>query len=326
MSAPPPALIQPKASEVETVQVTRGAIESLRILPGIVRAPTVAARLETGSGRIGEIFAFPGDVVTEGQVLARLHTPELDDKIKNLEEKLEQTIALGSLELEELSTQIRLYESAGFPSSQTRLLRLDMQYVSARHELELADIKEELDLLYSQREQTEIISPTDGEVIHSRLSGALVSAKDAVMHIEGDGSPFIQYIGEPISSWDVALLLAEINGRTYEIRQVRYSLAENMAFALFEIVPPVRFELTSGSSNLLTVGDPIFIMRYTAKVEDALRIPTHALYRGNDGEDFVYRFSNGEQESVFVTVGVITDTFVEILEGLNEGDEIVVRQ
>jgi len=322
----PPPLYEPIAGKIETVFVTRGVVEDLIILPGITRAPTLAARLETGSGDIGAIYAFPGDIVTQGQVLARLDTPDLDDEIKKLEESIELAGALHSLYLEEISTQIRLFGSAGSNDPQTRMLRLDRQYAITRHELEMADLETKLDVLLIERKQSEIFAPADGEVIYTIQLGASVDAMDAVMYIAGQGNLFVEHIGEPHVSWDVGFLQGEIGNRTYDLRLKRHSLSENMWFHKFGIEPPVQFEIRSGSLDLPGIGEPVFIRHYSARVEDALRIPEYAIYSDGDGANFVYRIRNGEQEIVHVTIGVFTDIFVQILEGLNEGDEIVVRQ
>ena len=325
----PPTLIEPEAGSIETVFVTRGVVEALTVLPGITRAPTVTANLkhiEAGYGHIGAIYAFPGDIVSQGQILARLETPELDEKIKKLEESIELALALNELYLDEISTQIRLFGQGGASGPQARLLRLDRQYAIARHELEMAELEKQLEILYFEKEQTEVVAPIDGELVHIVPFGGLVYAMDIVAYITGPGSILIEHIGDPNVSWNFVLLQAEIDGKTYDIHQVYYSSSEYVMFRRLGIEPLMRFEISGGSPDMLSAGEPVFIKGYTAFVEDTLRIPENAVYRDRDGSNFVYLLRDGEQELVYVTIGVATNIFVQILDGLDEGDEVVVRQ
>jgi len=321
--ATPPVLIEPLTGKIETVRVTRGAVESLAILPGITRAPTEAARLETGSGIIGALYAFPGDIVTQGQLLARLDTPHLDMQIERLEESIELAITVNDLYMREISAQIRLLESFDSDGSQIRLLRLDRQYAAARYEMEMTDMEEKLADLSFQKGQTEILAPIDGEVVYTVPLGTPVSVMDAVMYIAGSGNVFVEYIGEFPVPWDVTLIQVDIGGRIYNLREKRYSLSEYMGFRNFNIEMPARFEIISGSPDTIKSGELAFIHRYTIQIEDTLRIPEQAINNDGGGTTYVYRIKNGEQEIVNVTVGAVTDVFIQILDGLDEGDEVV---
>ncbi|MCL2819475.1 MAG: efflux RND transporter periplasmic adaptor subunit [Oscillospiraceae bacterium] len=326
VSLPPPTLLEPIAGKIETVFVSRGTVESLLILPGITRVPVVAARLETGTGKIGGLYAFPGDIVTQGQLLARLETPELDTQIKDLEETLENTLALNRLYLEEISAQIRLFGSAGSNNPQVRLLRLDRQYAAARHELEVENLEKQLEVLRYEKEQTEIYAPISGEIVQSVRLGERIYAMGAVMFIADEGNVFVEFIGERNVRWDVPMQLkGEIAGSVYDLRPIRHTASDHVGFRTFNVEPPIRFDIIGGSPGAIAAGEPVFIRQYFAHEEDTLRLPEYALYRDIDGV-FVYRIRDGEQEIVHVTVGVVTDIFVQILDGLDEGDEIVVRQ
>ena len=252
---PAPPLIEPKAGEIETVFVSRGIVEALSVLPGVTRAPTMPASLENRSGTLGTLYAFPGDTVSEGQVLARLDTPVLDEQIETLEKTIEQATAFHKLNLEEISIQIRQMESAGLSASQTRLIRLDRQYAIRRHELEMADLGEKLEDLYNERRQTEIVAPIDGEIVLSYIVGANVFAKQAVMHIAGSGNVYVEFIGEPINvSWDGRKVQGEINGKIYDLRQFTYTLAERAAYNSAGIAPPARFDIITASPEASTTN------------------------------------------------------------------------
>ena len=327
-----PPLLEPMMEPIDTAHVTRGVVEALDILPGITRLPTVAARLDAGSGYLGEIYAWPGDAVTEGQLLARLGAPDLDEMIEELEESLALTLALHELDLEEFSVNISLLELALNSASgnardlrgQLELLRLDRRHAISRHELEVVGLEAALDDLRGKKEQTEIISPIAGEVVITSPLGTWVNTFDAVTYIAHPKGVFVEYVGPPVL-WDVELVQGVINDKVYDLQQISYSLAERLEFQNQGIEQPVRFEVQTESLDLLSPGETVFIRRYTDRIEDALRIPGDALFRGGRDSDFVYRIKDGEQELLYVTVGVVTELYVQILDGLNEGDEVLVR-
>lgn len=57
--------------------------------------------------------------------------------------------------------------------------------------------------------------------------------------------------------------------------------------------------------------------------ENALVVPTTALRSDSQGE-YVYRKNGNGLEKAYVTVGITSDSSVEILKGLSEGDQVVV--
>jgi HlyD family secretion protein len=56
-------------------------------------------------------------------------------------------------------------------------------------------------------------------------------------------------------------------------------------------------------------------------VEGALTIPVEALFNQN-GQNFVYKVNNGKLEQTNITVGATTDTSVEVIKGLSDGDVV----
>jgi multidrug efflux pump subunit AcrA (membrane-fusion protein) len=60
-----------------------------------------------------------------------------------------------------------------------------------------------------------------------------------------------------------------------------------------------------------------------AKVADALRLPRAVVKAGSGGAAQVGVWANGQREARMVKVGLRGDTYVEILDGLREGEEVV---
>ena len=61
----------------------------------------------------------------------------------------------------------------------------------------------------------------------------------------------------------------------------------------------------------------------TSQKDDALVVPIAAL-KTNDSGSYVIRVdANGQTEQVPVTTGIYSDEYVEIIDGLDEGEDIV---
>ena len=56
-----------------------------------------------------------------------------------------------------------------------------------------------------------------------------------------------------------------------------------------------------------------------------LTVPVNALYRDETGQ-YVYRMEDGKRVRCEVEVGMTSDVKAEILEGLQEGDEVYVKE
>lgn len=90
----------------------------------------------------------------------------------------------------------------------------------------------------------------------------------------------------------------------------------------------VRFKFPKENDNLRyrlgMDGDAVISLR---EVENALTIPIESLHQENDQiYVFVKENNNTNMSKKYIKTGIETDTFVEILEGLSENDQIVISK
>jgi len=324
----PPPLFESATEEPNTVFVTRGTVEDLTIEQGITRFPTVSAKLETGSGYIKTVYAMPGDFVYEGQVIARIDTPELDEMIESLEEAIANERRRHQLFLRESSARIDLQNLFG-SNNLVELLRLERNHASQRHNIEIEDMEIRLANLLERKSRAEIIAPAAGEVVFTLLPGTWVNALDIVSHIALSEGLFVEYIGIPQLLWSFQQVQGIIDGVTYDLTPIRLSRAERVEIQNLGVPLPARFSIDTSSPDLLGAGKPVFIIGYTSHAEDTLRLPSYAIFfpppAATWRDSYVYRLNNGKQELVYLTLGIITDQYTQILHGLDEGDEIIAR-
>ena len=332
IAAPP--LYAPAALQPDSALVTRGTIESLVVMPGLTRLPTDAARLEYGSGRISSIYAWPGDSVVEGQLLARLDASHLESQIENMEELILRSRTFHRMQSDEMALQIEYSELAyaQYPSQSLRerieWLKLDLNHLEIRHVLDMADLESNLANLLEGLGGMEIRAPFDGDIVYTLGLGTWVNVNDPVMYIARPDGVFVEYIGVALPTVRLrhgVRTQGVINGRSFDIELMPITLEEQIHHNRLGVAPPIRFEILAEPDDLPSHGKSVFIRFYTAWVDDALRIPGNALFRNWPYDNYVYRFEDGQQVRVYVTTGVITKSYIEILEGLNEGDEVFVR-
>jgi len=332
LAAPP--LYAPVAMRPDSALVTRGPVESLVIMHGLTRLPTYAARLEYGSGRIGSIYAWPGDSVTQGQLLARLDMTHLQTQIDSAEELIQRSRVLHRMQSDEMALQIEYFELAYAqePSHGIResieWLRLDLNHLRIRHALDMADLESNLAELLQGLENMEIRAAFDGEIVYTVGLDTWVNVNDPVMYIALPDGVFVEYVDMALPTIRLrqgVRTQGVIGSRVYDLQLLPLTLEQQLHYNRLGITQTIRFEILAEPDNLPTPGEIVFIHFYTAWADDTLRIPTNALYRNWPDDSFVYRFEDGQQVQVYVTTGIITDSYVEILEGLYEGDEVFVR-
>lgn len=119
-------------------------------------------------------------------------------------------------------------------------------------------------------------------------------------------------------------LYAIINGQRYELTPLPYDQEEYLSLVLSGQTLFSKFRL-EGDTSALALGDYASVFVVTREQTDALYLPINALYRDSSGS-YVYLNEDGERKRVAVTVGIQTDTVAEIKEGLQEGDEVYVKE
>ena len=173
----------------------------------------------------------------------------------------------------------------------------------------------------------EITAPFSGKVVYITQTavGDKITSFSTVASIADDSRPSIvsEYLSDSVIN-SADQLYAQVLGNRYEITHVpmdreeylQHILSGTDLYSEFSIENADGF-IESGLYAAVTVID-----NYQ---ENVLVIPSNSLYRDEKGR-YVYRVIDGERVRQDVTVGIVTDIEVEILEGLEEGDVIYVRE
>lgn len=300
----------------------RGEIRTHLVLNGTVepeRSVDVYARL---SAYVQDVVREEGTRVREGDILARLDDTEI--RISHQQARIQLEQARLTLEEEKNNHQRNqelkeneLISDMDFQASEAR-------YRQAR--LEYENKTENFKNLELQLNYTRIRAPVSGFITQRLIEvGDRVTANQHVYTVE-DFSPLLIRVFVPAA--DITKLQA---GMTADISSD--TLPGRTFTGHIKLINP-RIDVQSGtvkvtievddSSLTLKPGMFVEVNIVTRSREDALVIPRTAVLYQRD-QVLVFRFREGRAVAAPVTVGVTEDDRVEIVDGLEEGDIIIIQ-
>jgi len=289
-------------NKVDVMPVSRGPAVAAVYATGVVE-PTHWARVgPVQPGRITAIYVHDGDKVTEGQVLARM-------------EERESAAALEELKAKEIFLRKR-YERMRSLLAEESISRQEFDQA----ESEWLSAKALIDAATQRLRDRELIAPLGGVVLRQDGEvGEVVKPEDTLFWV---GSPRPLRVEAEVDEEDIA-----------DIRTGQKVLIQAEAFP--------DLDITGEVSSLTPKGDPVrktFRVRISVPDEaplkvgmtvelnivvthrtSALLVPTAAVEN-----DHVWVCIDGQARQRQVKIGVTGETNVEIIEGVSDGELVIV--
>jgi membrane fusion protein (multidrug efflux system) len=294
------------AVAVEAARVAFRPVEASYAGTATLEAEREAQVVAKTSGILLELYAEEGDRVRAGQVLARL-----DDERHRLE------LARAEANVARLENEFRR-------SSELIEARLTSQEAHDRVRFELDTQRAVRDLAALELSYTAIVAPIDG-VITDRLvkEGNLIQTNQPLFRV-ANFRPLLAVLAVPerelarlVPGLPVAMTVDALGSVVFEGRVARVSPAVDAATGTFRVT--AAFDDPSGMLKAGMFGRLSIV--YDRR-EAALTIPREALME-EDGRLFAFRIRDGRAERVALRAGYASGGFVEILEGLAEGDLVI---
>ena len=275
----------------------------------------------TASGTLETVYVKQNEKVTKGQVLANIESKALNSSIKQAQNTLENK--------ESYYNRLNdLYKQGAIAYQTMDDARLAYLNAQAEYDKAKADLND-----------TIITSPMDGTVIGEPMKeGETVS--------QGLSSQMVIVTVADLSSMKIELLVDETDIGEVAIGQsVSFTVDAYPGRTFHGTVSDISKKEHSSSSGSTSSSSVVYYTVYvdinndeleglypsmTARAEiggrvnkNALVVPVTALRSDTKGS-YAYLKEGEDLSKVYVTTGITTDKEVEIVSGVNEGDEIVV--
>jgi RND family efflux transporter MFP subunit len=315
----PPVLLDPPAPRITVVEVEKGHIAEE--ISGLARVAAVNEKnlYFKREGRVTDIYVSYGEMVKKGQILARLEIGDIEHQLK-----------LARLDLEKLELEKeRMSFLLGTSVSEYDLRLKEIDYKKA-----LLNI-EKLEKIIAD---STIYAPFDGKVTSLTMRETnMVSEYQQVMTIADLSELELQMnVAQRDLGKIVPGLKARVNmggGQWYD------AVVTEVSSPSAEIAPGqpdlrVHIEITGlnkilQENNLKNEDIYRFNALYQTTIiiqekDDALLLPRSAIREYGD-RTFVLVKDGDYRREVDVKTGIETQTRVEILEGLEEGQQVITR-
>lgn len=260
------------------------------------------------SGKVVAIYFTEGTHVKEGDLLAKINDKPLQAQLK----KLEAQVPLA---------KDRVYR-------QRTLLEKDAvsqeayEQVATEYEKLMADIE----LVKANIAQTELRAPFDGIIgLRSVSEGTYVTSSSSEIAKLTKITPLKIEFSIPES------YASEVrDGTPIVFRMEKDGMLQNYNATVYAVESKV--DMTTRTLKVRATypnpGEIILPGRYASveitkrEIKDALAIPSEALIP-EMGKDIVYLYKNGVAEPKEITIGLRTESRVQVLQGLNVGDTLI---
>ncbi|MDT8308699.1 MAG: efflux RND transporter periplasmic adaptor subunit, partial [Bacteroidales bacterium] len=257
------------------------------------------------SGKVVGIYFNEGSRVKKGTLLAKINDKPLQ------------------AQLQKLKAQLKLAKDHEFRQRQL----LDRDAVSRESydkvSTELQSIEADIMLVEARIAETEMRAPFDGVVGLRMVSeGAYATTQTKIVQLvkikplKVDFSIPERYAGEITTGFPVSFV---IDGIANTFTAKVFAVAPKVDMATRTIMVRARYP---NRNEELKPGRYASIRVLLSEIENAIAIPSQAVIPEMEGEK-VFIYKNGQAKEVRVTLGLRTESHVQILTGLNFGDTVL---
>ncbi len=338
-----PELLEPVGVKVDTAEVVRGDLYKTSMYEGSIVAAAEELSFEI-DGRIGEVCVWPGKWVEEGELLFLLDQTDLEERIASLERQIAYIETNGAyddaaaeIDIELLDIKLQKMRADGADETALALARLDLEQaeLDLRQAKEMrmlsADsLREELKLLRADYGRNELRAPFPGHVFYleNLVEGTAVQANKTVAYIANPNDLTLtisDYLSE--SKLARATYYALVGAKRYELEHIPMTLQEMTSILLSSRSLPTHFRIVGPEEDMGDISAGLYaaVCLESSRVEDALLIPSGALYSAG-GERYVYVQTENGRERRTVVTGITNGLDTQIIEGLAEGEIVYVKE
>ena len=298
----------------ETVSASSANIDKSYV--GKVEEESATPVSFTGMGTVTRVYAEEGQYVKRGQLIAEMDPTQCENTYQAAKATLDQ--ALDAQERMEV-----LHKSQSIP---------DIDWVNVLTKVRTA--QSALDMANKALMDCRLTAPCSG-IVGKKLveSGMTVMPSQPICTILDISKVKVKvsvpekeialFNPELNKGKDVAISVNALGGKTYSSTQFIRSVQGDAMTHTYD----VRFSLPNPGNELL----PGMVVNVSMEVDNAdaenmtVTVPTRCVQQSADGKQFVWIAKDGKASRRLVEVGQTYGDRIMILEGLNEGDKVIIE-
>ena len=319
-----------KAAAVETTPVVRMNLKSTVSATGTIKPVNSVEVSSKVTARIKDVLVKENDMVTAGQTVATLDATDYEEKrnqaqykVSNTKSKYERAqylYSIGADTQEELEDARMNYDTAVSSLAESQSNMNEMTIVAPMSGVVVGE---------PQTPGTMAVQGTSNPTVIMRIAD--LSSKQILAKVDETD------IGSVKVGQEATFTVDSFNGKTFTARVSKISQTDTSNSWNINTSSSSSSSSSSSASVIyyyvtLDVDDPdnVLLPAMTARVEintaeknDALVVPLSTLKTDANGSYVIVKNADGTQENRYVSTGIYSDEYVEILDGLSEGEQVV---
>ena len=329
-----PELLEPIEITLTGKKVVRGNIQDVEAYKGSVKSDSVSYAFSQNT-HVEDMTVHVGQYIEKGDLIASVNTQSYEKELVDLKAEIDYLATINVIETQLADNQVK--------NSEIDLNQIQVGstwYEEAKKQLDAQILQKEFDIkereFVIQNKKTELTSlqqQNGSGDIYASESGYLTYVKDftidnptgyvnageivAVMAKED-----AYYIGSTmplVTAREASFVYAQIGDKQYELTYVPYQDSQLKRASNEDVTLESCFVCEEDISSL--AGCDVTVFAVSNYRENVLSISPDALFTENN-TNFVYLLVDGEKVKQEVETGVHTKNAVEIISGINEGDEV----
>lgn len=279
--------------------------DEIKISGSLLPDEEVDLSFET-SGKIIEINFEEGSQVKKGQLLAKVNARPLQ------------------AQLQRLVAQLKLAEDRVF--RQNALLERDAVSKEAYEQVktELATLNADIDLIEANIAQTELRAPFDGVIGLRQVSVGTYASPSIIVAKLTKISPLkVEFSVPERYASDVKIGAGvdfALEGKLETFHAKVYARESRMDQSTHTLTLRALYPNTNG---VVMPGRYADIRLSKTEINDALAVPSEAIVP-EMGKDKIFLYKSGKAQPVEIQTGIRTEAEVQVLQGLQTGDTIII--
>lgn len=308
-----------KAAAVESSATETAVVERSDLSMTVDASGSIVPRAEinlafTTSGRVAETLVTEGEQAETGQPLLRLDTQDLEWQVQ----QARLSVSIAEYDLSDMRDDY-YEESDQVKRSKAKLEQAQVSLQQAKWRLEQATLKAPINGIVTA------LFVESGEMANSGQTVITLSDLanlDVDINLDETDVSRIEMGMKVVVTVD-AFPGVEVSGEVIKIASTADVQSGVVLYPVTVRLDPIDPSTGSGQALPLRSDMTVNVMFTLDERKDTLVVPFRAV-ETESGQAYVTRVTASGSERVTVTMGLITDTQIEILSGIEEGDVVAV--